>query len=162
MPTAVRPLLLACCLMVSACSWLAPPPQVRGNKVDPEQLKELTPGTSTKADVTAVIGSPTATATFDDSKWLYISELTQPQIGRTLGELDQKVIEMTFDDKGVLREVHERGPDDALPVTVIARTTPSPGTEASFMQQLLGNIGRFVPSTGAPTSGVSGGAPAPQ
>ncbi|HET6607373.1 MAG TPA: outer membrane protein assembly factor BamE [Rhodopila sp.] len=160
MPTAVRRLLLVCCLLVSACSWLAPPPQVRGNKVDPEQLKELTPGTSTKADVTAVIGSPTASATFNDNKWLYISELTQPRIGRTLGELDQKVIELTFDDKGVLRDIHERGANDALPVSVIARTTPSPGTEASFMQQLLGNIGRFVPGTGQ-TPGTGGGAPAP-
>jgi outer membrane protein assembly factor BamE (lipoprotein component of BamABCDE complex) len=158
MPTEVRPLLLACCLLVSACSWLAPPPTLRGNKIDPDQLKELTPGTSTKADVTAVIGSPTATATFDDNKWLYISEVTQPRIGRTLGELDQKVIVMTFDDKGVLRQIQDRNADDALPVAVIARTTPSPGTEASFMQQLLGNIGRFVPGTGS-TSGVGGGAP---
>lgn len=159
MPIVVRRLLLVSCLLLSACSWLAPPPQVRGNKVDPEQLKELTPGTSTKADVTAVIGSPTATATFNDNKWLYISELTQPRIGRTLGELDQKVIELNFDDKGVLRGINERGPDDALPVSVIARTTPSPGTEASFMQQLLGNIGRFVPGTGN-TTGSGGGAPA--
>ena len=46
-------------------------------------------------------------------------------------------------------------------MTVVARTTPSPGTEASFLQQLFGNIGRFNainPSTG---SGPTGGAPTP-
>src|SRR5580698_6007934 len=110
---------------------------MRGNKVDPESLKELTPGTSTKADVTAVIGSPTATATFDDNTWLYISELTQTRVGRTLGEVDQHVVVLTFDDKGVLKDVNRKTMDDSLPVSVIARTTPSPGTEASFMQQLL-------------------------
>lgn len=162
MPTTLSRLLLVACLLVSACSWLAPPPQLRGNKVDPEQLKELTPGTSTKADVTAVIGSPTARATFNDNKWLYISELTQPRIGRTLGELNQKVVELTFDDKGVLRDITQRSAKDALPVTVIARTTPSPGTEASFVQQLLGNIGRFVPGSGAVTSGGGGAPVAPQ
>jgi outer membrane protein assembly factor BamE (lipoprotein component of BamABCDE complex) len=153
-----RFLLVACLLAVSACSWLAPPPVLRGNKVDPESLKELTPGTSTKADVTAVIGSPTATATFDDNTWLYISEKTQTRVGRTLGELDQHVVVLNFDGNGVLRTVSNKTMDDRLPVTVIARTTPSPGTEASFMQQLLGNIGRFVPGGGS-SPGVGGGAP---
>ena len=147
-------------MALTSCSWLMPPPQLRGNKVDPDQLKELTPGTSTKADVTAVIGSPTATATFDENTWLYISELTQQRIGRTLGDVDQNVIVLTFDDAGVLRDISKRNKGDALPVSVVARTTPSPGTEASFMQQLLGNIGRFNPA-GAGAPGGGGGAPSP-
>ena len=141
-------------------------PQVRGNKVEADSLKELTPGTSTKADVTAVIGSPTAHDSFDDNVWLYISELTQDRIGRTLGELEQNVVVLHFDDKGVLKTIDKLDKQDALPVTVIARTTPSPGTEASFLQQLLGNIGRFNPagtpgsSTGGlSSSGTAGGAP---
>jgi hypothetical protein len=36
-----------------------------------------------------------------------------------------------------------------------SQTTPSPGTEASFMQQLLGNIGRYNP--GAALGGASFG-----
>jgi outer membrane protein assembly factor BamE (lipoprotein component of BamABCDE complex) len=163
-PPFVRRLLLVCCLLtcplLTGCSWLMPPPQLRGNKVDPESLKELVPGTSTKADVSAVIGSPTARDTFDDNNWLYISELTQERIGRTLGEIDQNVIVLTFDDRGVLKTVTKLGRDAALPVTVIARTTSSPGTEASFMQQLLGNIGRFNPAGALPSGGGSaGGAP---
>ena len=58
-------------------------------------------------DVTAVIGSPTAHATFDNNTWLYISELTQQRIGRTLGELDQNVIQLDFDENGVLRNCTE-------------------------------------------------------
>src|ERR1700712_578335 len=127
--------ILVACLLLSSCSWLMPPPQVRGNKVDPESLKELIPGTSTKADVSAIIGSPTARDTFDDNTWLYISELTQPRIGRTLGELDQHVVVLNFDESGVLRTVRTVDKEDAVPVTMIARTTPSPGTEASFLQQ---------------------------
>jgi outer membrane protein assembly factor BamE (lipoprotein component of BamABCDE complex) len=155
--------MLIACLLLSSCAWLMPPPQIRGNKVDTESLKELVPGTSTKADVSAVIGSPTARDTFDDNTWLYISELTQQRIGRTLGELEQNVVVLNFDDKGVLTTVHKLDQADALPVTVIARTTPSPGTEASFMQQLLGNIGRFNPAgaasaPGTAASGFGGGA----
>lgn len=162
-PPTARRLLLASCVLLAAgplagCGWLMPPPTLRGNKVDAQHLKELVPGTSTKADVTALIGSPTAHETFDDSTWLYISEVTQQRIGRTLGELEQHVVVLSFDEAGVLRNVTEKDKGDALPVNVVARTTPSPGTEASFIQQLLGNIGRFNPS-GLPTPGGGGGAP---
>ncbi|MGD0105445.1 MAG: outer membrane protein assembly factor BamE [Rhodopila sp.] len=156
MPTVLHRLLLTSCLLLSSCGWLMPAPQLRGNRVDPDSIKELTPGISTKADVTAVIGSPTARDTFDDNTWLYISELTQQRIGRTLGEIQQNVVVLNFDDKGVLKSIDKLNQENALPVSVIARTTASPGTEASFMQQLLGNIGRFNP-TGAGTPGGAGG-----
>jgi outer membrane protein assembly factor BamE (lipoprotein component of BamABCDE complex) len=156
--------MLALCLSMTACSWILPPPQTRGNKVDPDQLKELVPGTSTKADVTSLIGSPTQKATFDENSWLYITEVTRPRVGRTLGVLDQDVVVLTFDDRGVLTGVKKYTQDDAIPVAVASRTTPSPGTEASFMQQLIGNIGRYNPTGsggfttggGAPSSGAGG------
>jgi outer membrane protein assembly factor BamE (lipoprotein component of BamABCDE complex) len=156
--------LLATAWLLAGCAWLAPAPQLRGNHVSADQLKELVPGTSTRADVTALIGSPTARATFDDNTWLYISEITQPRIGRTLGERDQHVVVLTFNEQGVLQKVSTRDKADALPVTMVARTTPSPGTEASFLQQLFGNIGRFTGTTANTASGPggqTGGAPAP-
>jgi outer membrane protein assembly factor BamE (lipoprotein component of BamABCDE complex) len=157
---ALRRVMLISCVLLSSCAWLMPSPQLRGNKVDPESMKELTPGTSTKADVSAIIGSPTARDSFDDNTWLYISEVTQQRIGRTLGELQQNVVVLTFDDKGVLKSIDKLDQADALPVSVIARTTASPGTEASFLQQLLGNIGRFNPAgAGGATGGPGGGAP---
>ncbi len=154
-------LLLTGFLLLSSCSYLMPPPQVRGNRVDADALKELVPGTSTKADVTAVIGSPTARDSFDANTWLYISELTQERIARTLGRLQQDVVVVTFDDHNVLKSVSKLDKDDSLPVEVATRVTPSPGTEASFMQQLLGNIGRFNPAGGLASQqgGPSGGAP---
>jgi outer membrane protein assembly factor BamE (lipoprotein component of BamABCDE complex) len=162
MPTTFCRLLLISSLLLSSCGWLMPPPQLRGNRVDPESMKELTPGVSTKADVSAIIGSPTARDSFDDNTWLYISEVTQQRIGRTLGELQQNVVVLNFDDQGVLKSVDKLDQANSLPVSVIARTTASPGTEASFMQQLLGNIGRFSPAGlpgGASGGGSAGGAP---
>src|SRR5215470_15566276 len=81
------PFLVLLAGLLGGCTWLGPQPQLRGNRVDADQLKELVPGTSTRADVTALIGSPTAKATFDDNTWLYVSEVTRPRIGRTLGVL---------------------------------------------------------------------------
>src|SRR5262252_5348574 len=99
------PWLLAGMLLLGGCSFFEAQPQLRGNRVDADQLKELVPGTSTRADVTALIGSPTARATFDDNTWLYVSEVTQPQIARTQGVLSQHVVVLSFNDQGVLQDV---------------------------------------------------------
>lgn len=153
-------MVLTTCLLLGACSLFEATPQLRGNKVDADQLKELVPGTSTRADVTALIGSPTARATFDDNTWLYVSEVTRPRIARTQGVLSQNVLVLSFNDQGVLQSVKQVGEDESVPVAVVSRTTPSPGTEASFLQQLFGNIGRFNAISQNP-SGPAGGAPAP-
>ena len=154
-------LLVAGCLLLGGCSFFQAKPQLRGNHVDPDQLKELVAGTSTRTDVTALIGSPTARATFDDNTWIYISEITRPRIAQVQGVMSQTVLVLTFNDQGVLQDVKRLDQDDALPVTVVARTTPSPGTEASFLQQLFGNIGRFNAAPSTPSSGPVGGAPSP-
>ena len=154
-------LLLA--LSLAGCSVLQPKEQIRGNKIDADQMKELTIGTSTRADVAVLLGSPTMRATFDDNTWLYISEVTRPRIGGTQAVESQNVVALTFDDRGVLSAIKTKNQDDSISVEVVARTTPSPGSEASFLQQLFGNIGRFN-AGGAATQGASapsGGAPRP-
>lgn len=152
-------LLLA--LAVSGCAvpmpqFLSFPPQIRGNKVDADAVAQLVPGTSTRTDVSSLLGSPTAHATFDDNQWIYISEVTTPVIGGTNVVHSQQVYVLSFDQNGVLQGVEHRTMNDSLPVAVVARTTPSPGSSASFMQQLLGNVGKFSPG-GAPGSGEQGG-----
>lgn len=134
------------------------PPQVRGNRVDADSLKELVPGTSTTKDVVALIGSPTARASFDDNTWLYIGEMTKPVIGGTNEVRSMDVVALTFDKAGVLRGIEQKSKKDSLPVSVVARTTPSPGTESTFLQQVLGNVGRFTPgTTGSLDSGTGAG-----
>ena len=148
---------------LSACempSFLSFAPQERGIKVDPDALAQLVPGTSTRTDVSALIGSPTAHATFNDNQWIYISEVTTPIIAGTNDVDRQQVYVLSFDQNGVLQSIQHKGLKDSLPVNVVARTTPSPGSSASFMQQLLGNVGKFSPG-GASDSGAQGTATNP-
>ena len=133
------------------------PPQVRGNRVDPDRLEELVAGVSTKADVTALLGSPSARAAFDADTWLYISAVSRPEIAGTQKLLDQQVVAVTFDTRGVVKAVEKRDEKDSHSVDFVSRTTPSPGTDANFLQQLLGNIGRFGPSGGSGLAGTTSG-----
>jgi outer membrane protein assembly factor BamE (lipoprotein component of BamABCDE complex) len=127
----------------------------RGELIEPEALKDLTPGVSTRADATSVLGTPTAHATFDDNTWIYITQITSTRIGRTPGVTMQQVLVLRFDARGTLTEIRKLDKADAKQIAMAPGATPSPGSEASFMQQLLGNVGRFTPA-GLPGSGSSG------
>ena len=135
--------------LLTGCSYLRATPQARGHKVDDDLVKELVPGTSTRADVTALLGSPTAKATFDDSTWLYLASVTRSQIGRMPAVDSQQVTVFRFNEAGVLQEVRQLNKEDSVPVDVVSRETPTPGSEMTFLQEFLGNVGRLNP--GAPS-----------
>jgi outer membrane protein assembly factor BamE (lipoprotein component of BamABCDE complex) len=146
---------LALLPLLTACSFFAAPIVPHGNRVDADMLKELVPGTSTRTDVTALLGSPTTRATFDDNQWIYVGQTVQSRIGQTPGVRSQDVVVLSFNDQGVLQGLKHLTLADSKPVAMAAGATPSPGSEASFMQQLLGNVGRFT--AGAPGAGTIGG-----
>lgn len=131
--------------LLSACSIIKPPTQARGHKVDEDVLKELVPGTSTRADVSALLGSPTARATFDDATWIYVSSVTRTQVARLPGLESQDVTVISFNQAGVLQNIRRVNQDDAVPVDVVGRATPTPGSETTFLQEFLGNVGRLNP-----------------
>ena len=76
--------------------------------------------------------------------------------GRDTVVLDAQEQPGRRDDRGILTGLKRYTQADAIPVSVATQTTPSPGTEASFMQQLIGNIGKFNPAgTGTPAGGAA-------
>jgi outer membrane protein assembly factor BamE (lipoprotein component of BamABCDE complex) len=154
-----RCLSLIAAVGVGGCTmpaFLSQAPQVRGNKLDADAIKQLVPGTSTRADVTSLLGSPTTKATFDDNQWIYASQVTRPVIAGTQTVLHQSVWLLTFNQAGVLQSLQDRTLADSEPVDVVSRTTPTPGSETSFLGELLGNVGKIAP-TGLESSG--GGSP---
>lgn len=159
---AAVPLFLGGCGGISAVDRLfGPAPEMRGNRVEPEVLRDITPGVQTRADVQALLGSPSATGTFENDRWYYISAVSRTRVGRVPGISEQRVVEISFNPAGVVQGVRELGPQDGRNVQVVERTTPVPGNDRTFLQQLLGNVGRLGPSGGSgpvgpgvgPTSG---------
>jgi len=143
------PLLLG----LAGCAVFGAPDEPRGNRAEPELLREITPGVSSRADVTAVLGSPSATSTFDAAEWYYISSTTHIRPGRVPGVENQRVVVVRFDEAGIVRGIEERGERDMRNVAVVDRTTPVPGNERTLLQALFGNIGRFGPGGAQPTAG---------
>jgi outer membrane protein assembly factor BamE (lipoprotein component of BamABCDE complex) len=156
---------LGLALSLAACSLFSAPLRYRGQNVTPDELKQLVPGTTTEADVTTLLGSPTSRGLFDPNDWAYMGQVTQSRIGRYPGVVQDDVVVLTFNSQGVLQNVQHLDKKSAVQVGMATGSTPSPGGSASFFQQLIGNVGRYSPGTlpGAATGpgqvGLTGGQP---
>jgi hypothetical protein len=66
-----------------------------------------------------------------------------------------------FNDQGVVTAVDHKILEDGKEVTPVARATPAPGRELSFLEQLIGNLGKFNGSGESGGGGGGGRAPGP-
>ena len=67
--------------------------------------------------------------------------------------IDQAVLEIKFDDGGLVKDMKLYGIEDGKEIEPVPRVTPTGGQELTFMKQLLGNIGRFNSADKGPTGG---------
>ncbi len=123
----------------------APEITTHGYRFDEATLAQLEPGRTTEDGVTRLLGSPSSVATFDKRVWYYITQRTEHKSFYQDQVVEQKVVEIAFDDKGVLQSVEKRNLADARDVALVDRETPTSGNELSLLQQFIGNIGRFNP-----------------
>lgn len=153
----LRPLALGATLAVLAGCGI--PVNDRGNLPKPDVLAQVKPGVTDKASVKSLLGSPSSVATFDGDTWYYISR-KEKQIAFLKPEvLDQEVYEIHFNDKGIVSSVTHRGLKDAQAMTPNPDTTPAQGREFTFLEQLIGNFGKF--NAGGGSNGSGPGSPNP-
>jgi outer membrane protein assembly factor BamE (lipoprotein component of BamABCDE complex) len=126
----------------------------RGNLPDPDKLAEIQPGTTTKEQVAKILGSPSSASTFNDDTWYYISRKTKQVAFFNAELLDQQVYIVDFNDRGVVTDIGHRAMEDGEHITPAPGATPAPGRELTFIEQLLGNIGRFNSGAASPGGGL--------
>jgi outer membrane protein assembly factor BamE (lipoprotein component of BamABCDE complex) len=151
----LRPAALLSAVVLTGCTVSE---DQRGHLPDPDKLAEIHPGSTTKEQVVRILGSPSSASTFDDNVWYYISRRVKQVAFFSPTVLDQQVYIVNFDDKGMVKDLGHKTLADGRPITPAPGATPAPGRELSFMEQLLGNVGRFGGSGGG---GGSSGTPNP-
>ncbi len=122
----------------------------RGNLPTPDALAQLSIGEQTRQDVQGLLGTPATTAVFDDETWYYISSNTTQYAFYKTHELERTVFTVSFNERGILKDVRKFEMKDGHVVSIVGRETPTKGREYSILEQLLGNIGRFSGPRRAP------------
>jgi outer membrane protein assembly factor BamE (lipoprotein component of BamABCDE complex) len=144
--------LLTMMVLVTACT---PMTASRGNLLDDYQMKEIQPGVDTRDEVIRKIGSPTTIAPFDDNTWYYMGQKTEKSGIMDPKIEEERIVVVTFAEDGLVDKIVERkdGRED-IPIT--QRHTPTTGNDFTFMQQMMGNLGKFNKS-GENAAATAGG-----
>jgi outer membrane protein assembly factor BamE (lipoprotein component of BamABCDE complex) len=126
-------------LVAAGCS---PEVNQRGDLPSPERVAEIHPGLS-KEQVVKILGTPSSMGVFNDNAWYYISRKTSRVSFFEPDVLDQQVFAIDFDNNGIVRNVGHRTLADAREIEPAPGSTPAPGRELTFLEQIIGNVGRF-------------------
>ena len=117
--------------------------QVRGNMPDVEVVSKISPGVDSRIDIQSLLGSPSSVSTFQDSKWYYIGQKSTQFAFFAPEVLERTVLMVSFDAAGFVETTQTYALADGQPIDPVDRVTPTEGREMSFLQQLIGNLGRF-------------------
>ncbi len=115
----------------------------RGYVPDRYDLERIKAGLQGRDEVREILGSPSSVSSFNDERWYYISKKTSTVAFFEPTILEQSVVVIEFDDIGMVKEVKNYALEDGQIIDPVSRKTPSPGRELTFMEQLIGNLGRF-------------------
>ena len=115
--------------------------EVRGNYLTDAQLSTIQVGTTNRQTVMRVLGPPSTEGTFDKQVWYYIGRQTEEWAFLEPEVLEQRVVAIYFDDKGVVEHMERYGQKDARNVDIVERETPTTGHKIGFFEQILGNLG---------------------
>ena len=134
------PLIALCVLLfLAAC---APKVATRGNLIEPEKMAQIKTGESTREDVVNKIGSPTQVSTFDENTWYYFGCRTEQYSFLDPEVIEQKALEIKFNDQGVVTAMNQLDPNEARDISPASGSTPTYGHDMTFVEQLVGNLGQ--------------------
>lgn len=132
--------LIACALALASCT---PITDLRGHNNEQADFTQVVPGQTRSDDVLALLGSPSATSSFGDKTWYYITEKKETAGMFAPEVIDQHVTAIRFNADDTVAEISKTGKGEAKEVDFVEKETPTEGRKLSAMEQLLGNFGKF-------------------
>jgi len=129
--------------ILGACT---PTQATRGNYLYSEDIASVQPSVTTEFEILNLFGTPTAKAVFDDNTWYYVGLKTEKESFFDEKVTERQVYQVKFDEAGIVQSIAEVE-NDTVDVPLASRVTPTSGNEVTFLQQVLGNVGKFNPPT---------------
>lgn len=117
----------------------------RGYVVSEFALEQVPVGAS-RDQVLIALGTPSTTAGFGTEAYYYISQTaSRPVAFMKYSVVDQRVLAVYFDEEDLVTQIANYGLQDGQVFDFVSRTTPTGGSDFSFISQLLDATGRFTP-----------------
>jgi len=122
----------------------------RGNILDLDTLAQIKPGTTTREEVAAKLGTPTSVSTFDEKVWYYVGRQTEQYSFLSPDIIKQQAVEIDFDDKGIVTSAKKLDVSQAADAEPVERSTPTYGQQNTFLRELLGDLSHPMPDLKQP------------
>jgi outer membrane protein assembly factor BamE (lipoprotein component of BamABCDE complex) len=142
-------------LALSACS----PKVDNAGYIRESDLKSQVSAGLSRDEVRTRLGSPSAQSTFGTETWYYVSSRKEATAFFKPEIVEQEVLRIEFNQAGVVTTVQAYDKEDAKQFDIAKRTTPTEGHQMGFIEQAIGNIGRFNAPGGRNSSAVPGRQP---
>ena len=114
-----------------------------GYVADDRLLEQVKVGSSAE-QVLVVLGTPSTTSTVGGSVWYYISQKTTQSLAfQQPSIVEQRIFSVYFDKAKMVERIANYGLQDGKVFDFVSRTTPTAGTESSFLSSALKNLLRF-------------------
>jgi outer membrane protein assembly factor BamE (lipoprotein component of BamABCDE complex) len=139
-------------LTLPACSRIK---AQQGFLLDETLATSIQPGVDNRESVSRTMGRPSFASEFDNGTWYYVTRLTGQYAFSRPKTLQQNILIVRFNEKGVVAKVERRGLDQIADISPVKDKTPTLGAKESFLNELFGNIGQV----GAAGLGPNGSGP---
>lgn len=156
-----RPLILAAMALAGSAALAACTPTTSMNgfiavDVQPQDIKV---GSDTRTTVATKLGTPSTVSAFDKSTWYYITQTSDKMAYLNPQIKSRTVVAIHFDKDEKVAEVKTVALKDGYDLAYDKRETPTRGRELSWIEQLLGNVGRggMLPQENDPGRRPGGG-----
>ncbi len=145
LPASLARLALAAALGASAAGCMMGEEIQRGYVLDEAAVAALRPGASAEQVLTS-LGTPSTVSTVGNKSWYYISQRSRRRL-QFMNEsvVDQRVTAVYFNQGLRVERVAVYGLQDGKIFDFISRTTPSGGSDLSFIGQLFRGNTQFSP-----------------
>lgn len=131
----------ALAIMVMVTIACAPVYRNHGYIPSDDELALIEVGVDTRDTVAVAVGRPSAAGLLNDLGWYYVQSRWKSRGALPPLEEDRQVVAITFAENGVVENVERFGLEQGRIVPISRRITESNVKGASFLRQLLGNIG---------------------
>lgn len=111
--------------------------------IPPEDiLAEIKIGVSDKEEVAKLAGRPSIAGVVSDKAWYYVASKRRHYAWKEPEEIDRQVLRISFDNRGLVRNIERFTLEDGRVVRLNARVTETGIKGIGLLRQLLSNIGR--------------------